>query len=88
MRTLVIILAGFALWAVCLGVAKLLAGTAAFSMTAATLAFVILWFLAAAANMWLGVSRAGYSVREELPIFLLIFGLPAAMAVLVDWKFL
>jgi len=57
-------------------------------MTAATLAFVILWFLAAAMNMWLGVSRAGYSLREELPIFLLIFGLPAAIAVLVNWKLL
>jgi hypothetical protein len=88
MRTLIIIVAGFALWAICLGVAKLLAGTAALSMTAATLAFVILWFLAAAMNMWLGVSRAGYSLREELPIFLLIFGLPAAIAVLVNWKLL
>jgi len=44
--------------------------------------------LVAAVNMWLGVSRAGYSVREELPIFLLIFGLPAAAAVLMNWKLL
>ncbi|MEK7728854.1 MAG: hypothetical protein AAB354_10605, partial [candidate division KSB1 bacterium] len=43
-------------------------------------------FLAAAANMWVGVARAGYSVQEELPIFLLIFLVPAAVALLVRWK--
>jgi hypothetical protein len=37
--------------------------------------------------MWIGVSQAGYSVREELPIFLLIFLVPATAAVLVNWKF-
>jgi hypothetical protein len=36
--------------------------------------------------MWIGVSRAGYSVAEELPIFLLIFALPAAGAGLAWWK--
>jgi hypothetical protein len=49
---------------------------------------VVLWFITAAANMWIGVSRAGYSFQEELPIFLLIFLLPCAVAVLVKWKLL
>jgi hypothetical protein len=40
----------------------------------------------AAINMWIGVARAGYAFKEELPIFLLIFLLPAAAAVLVRWK--
>jgi hypothetical protein len=44
--------------------------------------------VAAAANLWLGVSSAGCSFGEELPIFLLIFLLPAAVAVFVRWKFL
>ena len=88
MRTVIIIVVGFALWAACLGIAKLFAGSSASSMTTATAAFVALWFVAAAANMWIGVSRAGYSIREELPIFLLIFLLPAAVAILVRWKFL
>ena len=35
-----------------------------------------------------GVSQAGYSVQEELPIFLLIFLLPASAAVFTKWKFL
>jgi hypothetical protein len=34
------------------------------------------------------VSHAGYSFREELPIFLLIFLLPSAVALFVTWKFL
>jgi hypothetical protein len=38
--------------------------------------------------MWLGVSQAGYSFQEELPILLLIFLLPVAVAVVVNWKFL
>ena len=41
---------------------------------------------AALVNMWIGVSRAGYSVAEELPIFLLIFALPAAAAGFAWWK--
>jgi len=49
--------------------------------------FIALWFVAAAVNLWLGVSRAGYTVMEELPIFLLIFALPAAAAGWVWWKF-
>jgi len=32
------------------------------------------------------VSRAGYTVLEELPIFLLIFAHPAALAAYVWWK--
>ncbi|KFD04731.1 hypothetical protein GRPL_04129 [Raoultella planticola ATCC 33531] len=40
----------------------------------------MLWFGLAAANMILGVTRAGYSVLEELPIFLLIFFPPVLVA--------
>jgi hypothetical protein len=88
MRTLIIIVIGFVLWAACLGIAKLLASASDSSMTVATVAFVVIWFVVAAANMWIGVSRAGYSFQEELPIFLLIFVLPFAVATFVKWKFL
>ena len=53
----------------------------------ATVAFLATWLIVAGFNMWVGVARAGYSVTEELPIFLLIFGLPALAAVLLKWKF-
>ena len=88
MRTMIIILGGFVLWAACFGIAKLLANTSTLSTTIATAAFVAIWFVAAASNMWVGVSQAGYSFREELPIFLLIFLLPSVVAVFVKWKFL
>jgi hypothetical protein len=88
MRTVIIILGGFVLWAICLGIAKLLANTSTSSMTIATAAFVVIWFVVAAANMWVGVSQAGYSLQEELPIFLLIFLLPSVVAVFVRWRFL
>jgi hypothetical protein len=42
----------------------------------------------AAANMWVGVSQAGYSFWEKLPIFLLIILLPVDVAVFVKWKVL
>ena len=38
--------------------------------------------------MWLGVAKAGYSFGEELPIFVLIFGVPVVLAVLVKWQLL
>ena len=86
MRSAIIILGGFVLWGVCLGIARLLGNFSARSTTIATTAFVAIWFVAAAVNMWVGVARAGYSFGEELPIFLLIFLLPAVVAVLVKWK--
>jgi hypothetical protein len=88
MRTGIIILAGFALWGICLGLAKWLAGWTAASTTMATAAFVAVWFIAAAVNMWVGVAQAGYAFREELPIFLLIFLVPSIVAVVVKWRFL
>jgi len=36
----------------------------------------------------MGVTKAGYAFREELPIFMLIFLLPTLVAVVVKWKFL
>lgn len=56
--------------------------------TGATLACVSVWLLIAATNFWVGVSRAGYSAAEELPVFLLIFAVPAAAAILIKWRFL
>jgi hypothetical protein len=56
------------------------------ALTRATQIFLLLWVLLAGLNLWVGVARAGYTLREELPIFLLIFALPAALALLLRWK--
>ncbi len=41
------------------------------------------WFALTSFNVWVGVTKAGYTVREELPIFLLLFTLPTLYALLV-----
>jgi hypothetical protein len=46
----------------------------------------LFWLAATGFNMWVGVSRAGYSVGEEMPIFLLLFAVPAIAAILLRWK--
>jgi hypothetical protein len=85
MRTIIIIVSGFVLLAVCIGAARLFGG--AVTMSAAVKVFIPIWLVLAGINMWIGVARAGYSVTEELPIFLLIFSLPAAAALFIQWKF-
>jgi hypothetical protein len=85
MRTLLIIVAGLILLGACLFAARWLNVAAA--NAGAAKVFIPLWLLIAAANMWVGVTRAGYSVAEELPIFLIIFAIPAAVASLLWWKF-
>jgi hypothetical protein len=46
-----------------------------------------IWLTIAATNMWIGVSKAGYAVADEFPILLLLLAVPAAVAVLVRWRF-
>ena len=88
MRTGLFLLSGFLLLAGSLIVGKLFSPNYPTAPTTATVLFVVVWLVIAVANLWVGVARAGYSVGEEMPIFLLIFALPAAAAVLARWKFL
>jgi hypothetical protein len=88
MRTALFLLAGFLLLTASLIVGKLFSSNYPGGTTAATVFFLALWLVVAAFNMWVGVARAGYSIAAELPIFALIFGVPALAAVLVRWKFL
>ena len=88
MRTALFLVAGLLLLAASLLLGRLFSSNYPGATLAATAAYVALWFVIAGANMWIGVAKAGYSVTEELPIFLLIFGLPAAAAVVLKWKFI
>lgn len=88
MRTPLFLVAGLLLLAAALILGKLFSANYPSAPSVATVAFVALWLIIAGANMWVGVARAGYSVAEELPIFLLIFGLPALVAVVLKWKVL
>ena len=85
MRTAIIIGIGFVLLAAFV-LGPRLAGGPQWSATGAKI-FIALWLLAALANLWVGVTTAGYTVVEELPIFFLIVALPSAVAAYVWWKF-
>jgi len=87
-RTALFLVAGLLLLGAALLLGKLFSSQYPGATFVATVAYVALWFIVAGANMWVGVARAGYSVTEELPIFLLIFGVPAAAAILLKWRFL
>ena len=55
-------------------------------MVTATLFFLPLWFIGASINLYLGVKRAGYSIADEAPIFVLVFTVPAVVALLIWWR--
>ena len=82
MHTIMVVLGGFLLLGICL-----LAGRLMKTVAIAALIFIPIWFGAALVNLWIGVSRAGYSVAEELPIFLAVFAIPAVVALFIWWKF-
>lgn len=88
MRTVLFLVAGFLLLGGSLLLGRLFSANYPAATGVATVAYLALWLLIAGANMWVGVARAGYSVAEELPIFLLIFGLPAVVAGILKWKVL
>ncbi|WP_163478758.1 hypothetical protein, partial [Klebsiella pneumoniae] len=48
--------------------------------------FLPVWLAMSLTNMWVGVARAGYSLREELPIVLVVFALPAIIAGIAVWR--
>jgi hypothetical protein len=83
-HTIIVLGGGFALLASCLLLGHAFGGGMSGAVTGAKV-FIPLWLIGAGVNMWLGVSQAGYSVTEELPIFLGIFSLPAAVAALLWW---
>jgi hypothetical protein len=82
MHTVIILSAGVALLVACL----LLGHAWGAGLSRGALAFIALWFVAAAINMWIGVSRAGYSVAQELPFFAIVFGSLAIVAGLIAWR--
>ena len=87
MHTVKVIVGGLALLALCLLIERWVGGPApAVGLIRAIKVFIPLWLIAAGINMWVGVSKAGYSVAEEVPFFLVVFAVPTAVALLVLWK--
>jgi hypothetical protein len=86
MRTPLFLLAGLLLVGASFILGKLFLETYPKAGTWATYLFMLVWLVLAASNLVAGVTRAGYTVAEELPIFLLIFGLPTVCMLLLRWK--
>jgi hypothetical protein len=84
-HTIKVIAGGLALLALCLLIGRWVGPTPAVGLVKAVKVFIPLWLVAAGINMWVGVSKAGYSVAEEVPFFLVVFAIPAAVAFLVLW---
>jgi len=85
MRTVIIIAAGLIIGALFLFAGRLL-GRGPETLALGAKLFIALWFIAAAVNMGMGVAKAGYSFMEELPIFLVIFAVPAAATGYFWWR--
>ena len=84
MRTAIIIAIGFVVLAVFFVGPRLLGR---FELVAAALKlYLVVWLIAALVNGWLGV-RAGYTWAQELPISLVIFLVPGAVAAYILWKY-
>lgn len=88
MRTALFLLSGFLLLGSMGILARLFAAHASAAPAIATALFVAVWAAVTAGNMWLGVTKAGYSISEELPIFLFLFAVPAAAALFIKWRFM
>ncbi len=86
MHMLMVIAGGIVLLGVFLLFGHLWGGTTPALATAAKV-FIPVWLIISAANLWVGVNRAGYTVAQELPILLAVFAVPAAVAAIVIWQF-
>jgi hypothetical protein len=87
MHTVKVIAAGLCLLVLCLLAGRWLGPTPAAGLVRGAKVFLPLWLIGAGINLWLGVSRAAYSVAEEAPVFLVVFAVPGAVALFVWWRF-
>jgi len=83
MHTTIVLAIGFGLLGLCALAGYLLGGVSA--IATAALIFLPLWLVGAGINMYMGVAQAGYSVAEEVPMFLLVFAVPGVAALIVWW---
>jgi len=85
MHTLKVIAAGFVVLGIFLLAGRFMGNGSPQAMATAARIFIPVWLVGAAVNMWLGVSRAGYSVADEAPVFVVVFAVPAAVALGLWW---
>lgn len=84
MHTIIVIAAGLVLLGLCALAGRMFGGVS--GAATAIVAFLPLWLVGAGINMYIGVKRAGYSVAAETPIFLIVFAVPAAVALFAWYR--
>lgn len=85
MHTIMVVAGGLILLLVVVVLARWMVGPAA--VATAALYFIPAWLVLALVNLWVGMTRAGYTFMQEAPILIIVFGVPAAAAVFIWWKF-
>ncbi|WP_455296822.1 hypothetical protein [Brucella pituitosa] len=85
MHMLLVIAGGILLLGVFLLFGKLWGGDLS-GVVAGAKIFIPVWFAIALTNMWVGVTRAGYTVAQELPILLVVFAVPAIVSAVAIWQ--
>jgi len=86
MHTLLVIVGGLVLLGLMLVGAYVLSDNNPASLVSASLYFIPIWFSISVLNMWMGVTKAGYSIADELPILLINFTVPTFVALYASWK--
>jgi hypothetical protein len=86
MHTMKVIFGGFLVLGACLLLGRWIGGAAATVVATAIKCFLLLWLAATLVNMGVGVSKAGYSIKDEAPVALLVFAVPAIVAMVIWWR--
>ena len=86
MHTLKVIFGGFLLLGVCLFLGRWIGGAATTVVATTIRYFLVLWLAATLVNMGIGVSKVGYSIKDEAPVALLVFAVPAIVAIVIWWR--
>ena len=84
MHMALVIVTGLLLLCVFLLLGKLW-GTQSADIATAAKYFIPVWFVLALTNMWVGVTKAGYTIAQELPILALVIAIPSIVAFTALW---
>jgi hypothetical protein len=86
MHTIMVIGGGLVTLAIFMLVGRSIGGGTAAAAARAALWFLPCWLIAAGINLYIGTTH-DYTVAEELPIGLVVFGVPAIVAAIIWWRF-
>lgn len=87
MRSILIMVAGVALFGLCVLAVPLVGGEPDEAIDTAMKIFLPSWLILSGVSAWYGVRRIGYPVSEEIQIAIVVFLVPAAVACVIWWRF-